>query len=533
MVDVSQAFRQAVVADSRRTVARAVVKIISPDIVYGAVKFSGAAPFAIPEQIRDQVMTLSHPYATLERNLWLLDGSQDILEPGKVQGDQGWASSPVSDAAGAFTDNPWVELPFSGVSILQACSVAFGVGLGYGVPTDFTVAVMAGETVGWSQTVTGNTDATRYFTGFAVENPTSIRIFIADTSFPSRRGRVAEVIPGIFEEWTNNEIVSVAIKQQGDPSCATLPYGTMTLVMDNSNRRFDPGAKAGLFQSLEDRQGIKLYMGVRLPDGTDELAPLGVYYQFQGGWRTGANALSMTWNMVDIIGLVTARSFVPPDTLPTTLKGWVEAIVGQLGVNFSQRYTVDPSLANLSLTANDPEDIAGIKCGDLLRYACMAAGAWPRAGNDTGDLLVEPVGSGGGDLTLDNLTAYPSIQANNDLAAVNVTVYDGTSGQKRPVVTVPGSQPGSSQNLNVQNPFVHTQAQARAVAALILQAYGGNKVTTSGRGDPSSEIGDLDTVQINPSTSVQGRRIYQTLNLQNGILSGCQSNFLVPVISPK
>lgn len=525
MVDVSQAFKQAVVADSRRTVAKAVVEILDPDVVYGAVNDSGAAPFAIPDQLKDRVMELSHPYATLERNLWALDGSYDILDPGGIQGNQGWASGALSGPDGLFEADPWVEITFSGVSILQACSVIFGSGPNYGPPVEFTVAVMIGETVGWSQRVTGNIEPSRYFTGFTVQNPTGIRITFHRTSIPYRRVRVAEIIAGIYEEWTNDGLVSVAIKQQGDPSCTTLPYGTMSLVMDNTNRRFDPASKDGIFQSLEERQGIKMYIGVRLPNGTDELAPMGVYYQFQGGWRTGSNAMSMNWSMVDIIGLVTARSFVAPSPLPTTLKGWVEAIVSQLGVNFTTRCAVDPAVADTPITVNRAEDIEGLKCGDLLRYACMAAGAWPRASNDTGDLLVEPVGVAGSELTLDNLTAYPSIQANNDLAAINVTIFDGTSPQQ--VLTVPGTQPSSSSNLNIQNPFIHSQAAAKAAASIILAAYGGNKITTTGRGDASSEIGDLDTVQVNQGTTVQGRRIYQTLNIQNGILNGCQSNFLV------
>lgn len=526
MVEVSQAFREAVVADSRRTVAKAVVEIISPDIVYGAVADSGAAATALPEQLRDKVMISSYPYATLEVNRWALDGSMHILDLGHVQGDQGWHSASVSGADGVFSSDPWVELQFTGVTILQACSIVFGDGVLDGIPTDFTVAVMSGAAAAWSKTITSNTQRTVSLSGFTVNKPTGIRVTVHATSLPYRRVRVTEIIAGIYEEWTNDDLVSISLKQQGDPSCASLPYGTLSLTMDNSTRRFDPGAKAGVFQSLEDRQGIKMYLGVRLSGGVDELAPVGIYYQFQGGWRTGANDLSMTWNLVDIIGLLAARPFAAPATLPTTLGGWVAAIVGQLGVNFAARATVDPAIAGTALTVNAPEDVDKMRCGDLLRFACMVAGAWPRADNATGNLLVEPMQTGGGSVTLDNLSSYPSIQANNDVASIAVTIYNGTS--PLPVVTVPGNQPSSSLSLSIQNPFIHTEAAARSAAALILSAYGGNRIVTSGRGDPSAEIGDLDSVEINRQQSVQGRRIYQTLNIQNGIMSSCQSTFLAP-----
>lgn len=526
MVSMSPAYQAAVVADSRRTVVRAVVEIISPDIVYGTATGSDAAPISIPEQLHDKVMSLSYPYASFELNRWLLDGSMHLLKPGQLQGQQGWVSAAVCGNDGAFTGEVFVQQPLEGVTILQACSVAFGDGPLDGLPTDYTVSVMTGSAAAWSQRVTGPSPRIRAFVGFTVNNPTGIRVTFHHWSLPFRRARVAEIIPGIYEEWDNDVVTAVSIKQQGDPSCVALPYGTMALTMDNSDRRFDPGAKAGIFKSLEDRQGIKVYLGVRLPDGGAELAPVGVYYQFQNGWRTGANGLSMTWNMVDIIGLVSGRTYTAPATLPTTLEGWLVSICGQLGVNFAARYSAAASVANKPVIANKREDVDQKKCGDLIRYACMAAGAWARAGNDGGDLLAEPVGSGGGALTLDNLTAYPSIQANADVARIDINVYP-SSGDPY-LYSVEGTQASSPTTLSINNPFIHTTAQADTAAALILAGYGGNKVTAAGRGDPSTEIGDLDTVQLNPERSVQGRRIYQTLNVANGILSNCQSNFLVP-----
>lgn len=525
MLNASPAFREAVVADSRRVVARAVVEVISPDIVEGTPTSAAAAPFAQLSQLTDKVFAQSHPYATLEINAWPLDSSRDIYGNGSLQGQQAFTSAAASDDDGTYQSSPWVEVPFSGVSILQACAVFFESDPLYGLPSNFTVQVLSGETVGWSETVSGNAKKSVSFTGFTVHDPTALRVIFHASGIPGRMARVSDVVLGIYETWDNDDLVSVDIKQQGDPSCVSLPYGTMTIAMDNSAHRFDPGQPGGLIASLEDRQGIRMSMGVRLPDGTDELLPVGIYYQYQGGWKTGAASLSMTWNMVDIIGLLTDRTFNLPPSLPTTLKGWVEAIVAQLGVNFVGKYTVVPSVANTAVTANSAEDITGLSCGDILRYACMIAGAWPRAGNQTGDLVVEPVSNLGTTITLDNLTAYPQIAANKDMASVTVTIFDGS--EKPPVYTAAGRE-SSSQNLTVNNPFVHTQTQAKAVAEQILSWYGGQKISTTGRGDPSSEIGDWDTVELNPQATTQGRRIYQTLNISGGILAGCKSQFLVP-----
>ena len=56
--------------------------------------------------------------------------------------------------------------------------------------------------------------------------------------------------------------------------------------MDNQNRRFDPRTKDGIFLMLEDRQGIELYMGPLLPDGTVDYKPLGTFFQANGRTET-------------------------------------------------------------------------------------------------------------------------------------------------------------------------------------------------------------------------------------------------------
>ena len=126
VIQSSEAFQAAVTADSRRVLLRAVIEIIDPDITYQASTFSGEAPFSQAAQIYDKDMEISPAYATLERNRWLLDGTFQIFADNyQGAGQQGWASDVLSGDDGAFSEPPWVQLNFSNVSILQACSVYF------------------------------------------------------------------------------------------------------------------------------------------------------------------------------------------------------------------------------------------------------------------------------------------------------------------------------------------------------------------------------------------------------------------------
>ena len=522
MIQSSEAYRAAVTGDSRRMLLRAVIDIIDPDITYTTPTSSGQAPFSQPGQLYDKEMEISPNYATLERNRWLLDGFF-LIYPDNYQGSgqQGFAGDVLSGDDGTFTDPPWVQLNFSNVSILQACSVYFPGADFDGVPDTFTVEVIQGGTAYFTQTVTGNREEWAAFDGFTVQNPDCIKITVSKWSLPGRRMRIPEIIPGLYEAWTGDMIAAFTVTQQANFACLALPYGTCTLSMDNLDRRFEPRSKDGVFQSIEERQGITVSIGPQLPDGTAEYKQVGVYYQAAGGWTTGDNGLTMTWDLVDIVGLIADREYIPPSRLPTTLGAWVGSIVAQLGTNFANRYTVDPNYSGQALTCA-LADVQGQKCGQILMWACMATGTFPRADNSTGNLAVEPFWSQGNKLDLDNLNTYPIMKANGDLGSIIFTLNDGNQTQ----YVVGGTSAASPDTVSVQNPFIKTQAQALTAARMILSTYGGNQLETTGRGDPSSEIGDVDTVWLNESSATTGRRMSQTLQFSEGVLRDCQSIIL-------
>lgn len=466
MIENSAAYEEAIVGDVRRILLRAIVDIIDPDIIYGTVESSGAAAVCDPGQIHDKQFDLAPPYAALERNRWILDGQFDIFpDSGQaLAGQAGFIGDVLSGDGGTFSPAVWVEEQFSNVSILQACSIYFPTAEWDGYPVDFTVEVKQGGTAYYTKTVTGNTESRISLDGFTVNNPDAIRVTVTKWSLPSRRLRVVEIVPGIYEEWTGDMIASYTMKHQGDMSCITLPYGTCSIRMDNTSRRFEPRTKNGVFQSIEERQGMDISLGCRLPDGTDEYIRAGMMYQYSGGWKTGDNGLTIQWDLVDIIGLLASREYVPPSALPDTLGSWVESIVAQLGTNFENRCTIDPGYAGVSLTVRDPSDVAGMTCGDLLRYVCMASGTWPRADAETGYLAVEPLWNQGHKITLDNLVNYPVIKANKDVAALIFTLNDGENTQ----YVVSGNSTASSETQSIQNPFIKTEAQALAAAKRVL-----------------------------------------------------------------
>ena len=64
--------------------------------------------------------------------------------------------------------------------------------------------------------------------------------------------------------------------------------------------------------------------------------------------------------------------------------------------------------------------------------------------------------------------------------------------------------------------------EAQAKLGEILSCYGGNIFETNGRGDPSSEIGDVDVMWLDESTAATARRMMQSFPIRDGVLQGAQ-----------
>ena len=528
MLKVTDAYREAITAERRQMRLQAVLDLVSPDIVYGEVTAPAATAYSRAAQIHDKDIHGPARLATLEHNRWCLDGSWGLAPDTatEIPGDTelGYSSQGLSGEGGSFAAAQALQLDFTGVSRLQTASIHFSELPGDGAAEDFTVEILDGPSVLHSETITGNGERVVVLDGFDVASPTAIRVNVSKWAMPQRRIRVIEIVPGLLEEWGNDEVAGLDLTQQVDVSCCSLPYGTAILTIDNASRRFEPRSKDGIFESIEERQGIPVRLGPVLPDGSTEYKQLGIFYQYSGGWRTGDNGLTIEWTLVDILGLLSRRPFLVPDsgTLPGTLDGWIAACVGQLGVNFSRRYRIHEGYGDKAVTAA-LASIQGRSCGDILRMACMAAGCYPFADAATGDLAAEPMWASGNRVTLDNLSDYPVMRANDDIAYVQIKIYG--EGETT-VAKFSGTSAASNNTVAIDNPFIHTRDQALAAARAIISTYGGNRIQLSGRGDPASECGDVDSVQLSESAATSARRIEQKFTFRGGVLADLPSVLL-------
>lgn len=514
MLKPSDAANRALTARRRQMTARATFDLRDPDAVVTGAQTNTNGKYSQIVQVYDAITEQNDlKIGTLEKDRMQLDGSW-ALPPGNpadlAEEQMGWWCGTVSGADCGFTEPyPYVEITFTGLSVLQVFTLWFSQNVydGYGVA--FRLDVYSADTLAYTRTVTENTEYKVVLDKFAVYDPTRVRVTVMRWSRPYCYPRITDMFLGLFEQWTGREIASLDVLTESTFTGLKLPYSTCDLRVYNLNHRFDPYAPDSIFQSIEERQAIPIDWGVCLPGGKIEWIPGGWYYQQSGGWEI--KGLTVKWSLVDIIGMLVKRNYNPPEVLPTTLSGWVASIVACLGVNLAERYVVDDDVKDLELTA-EVEDVQDKTCGEVLRFACQATATWAHQDFATGFLHVSKRGyEAGANITGSNMPSWPVMEANDEIADITFKLDEGE-------VTFPGTNTESDTSLTINNPFVHTTDDARRVVSNVLSQYGGRKFTIRSRGNPASETGDIDTVATAFGTSISARRYKHQLKLENGVM---------------
>lgn len=519
MIKHSTAYDKAVVGDSRRQYLRAVFDLIDPDMEVTSVTSNSDGEKGLINQIWERGTEESDfKGLTLEYNRWALDGTWDIIpdDPTEQPGQIGWMSKAMSDSVGKFAEPyPYVEIVFSNVEILQAVTFMFSQKEYNGFPTHFRFQVYSGDNIPYDKEVAGNESQTLIIDKFKVENPTKIRLSIMEWSDPFRYARVPRILLGLYETWDNRVIKSVDIYTEVTFSGLKIPYSTCTIVVENKDHRFDPYEPNSIFTSIEERQAITVEVGMRLEDGSVEWLPGGTYFQQSEGWKL--KDLTIQWDLLDIIGQLTKRKFIAPATLPTTLSAWLTSLMASLGNNFSSNFIVDDDVSSATVTTT-ADKIEGKTCGEILRFLCMVTNTWPHQDFETGYLRVGKLyQTEGNRITLDNMNDFPEMSANSDVADITFKLDEDNE------VTFPGNNTNSETSLSIDNPFIHTEQDAKNALSSVLFEYGGRSFQVNHRGNPSSECGDIQSFDTQFNSVLSARLYKQQLKFDNGVMRNVPS----------
>lgn len=245
------------------------------------------------------------PYATLETNQWLLDGSREIV-PDSNYGEAGYVGETMCDANKTYSANPIVTVNFGSVhpNLLQGITIRWSEFLGE-YATDFIVTVYNGDTIVAQQTVANNTTVTSVVT-MDISNYNRIAVEVVKWSIAYRRARIEEIFVGIYKVFSKTNIFSYDCTQTVDPISAELPKAEVSFSIDNVDETYNPYNNEGLSKYLMERQEINVKYGYKLDSGVEWISG-GKYYISE--WDAKQNGMSADFKARDLLEFMTGTYY--------------------------------------------------------------------------------------------------------------------------------------------------------------------------------------------------------------------------------
>lgn len=428
--------------------------------------------FSEAEKITSALDKEPEKYATLEHNLWGLDGTFNYFD--ETPTDQGYTTSLLSGADGSFGSVPTITIQFSSVRTMLIPGITITWGNAFDeYATSFRITAYNGSTSVFQESVTDNASpVSQIFT--ALQSYDKIVIEIFAWCLPHRRCRVAEVFLGIREIYTKSNLLSYDHTESADLLSASLPKNEVVFSLDNSTGRWNPSNPSGAEQFLIERQEIVVKYGMKVGDNVEWIDG-GVLWLSE--WNTPANGLEATFTARDSL---TFANEVYTGIRKGTLYDIATAAFEQMDLpvlpDGTQRFYVGEILKKQSTDFSEEETEYTI--ADVLQMTAHM-GCCVLYQNRSGQARIEPHNETVSDYVINRFRSYahPEISFSKPLKAVEVTYGDN---QK---TTVSVASTGEVQT--VANEFIKNAADAQKVAVRTADVLKGRQ-TISGefRADP-------------------------------------------------
>lgn len=439
-----------------------------------------AIPSATNEEIYSVVTAVlgtdskqsSPHYATLERNLWCLDGTTTILPDGEEFSNAGYVSNAAATGSVTLSLDEVHTTAIPGVTINWSSE--------YGeYPTSFTVTAKNGDTVVAETTVTDNA-SNRSLVYMEIANYDSVTVTVLDWCLPDHRVRIDLFRLGLEITFGKHEILSYSHEQRGCLVSGELPKNSIEFSVDNTDNRWNPQNPNGLEQYLSERQRLTVRYGMDI-DGTIEWINAGVFYLSE--WKAPSNGLEATFVARDIFEFLIDAGGIGAAAYDT-LGGLIEFAVGAY-LPDGAKVVIDPVLRNYSAGY-----VGKTSHAESIQKCANAAGCILRYDRD-GTLHVEPLKKEYADYMIAAELTYthPEVELSKPLKSVAVLYKDSEDDPY--VLTV--SSVGEQQT--VENDYITSQEQAAYVAEFVRDALEPRKMISGEfRADPRLDLFDIISV---------------------------------------
>lgn len=248
--------------------------------------------FSDLDNIKETTIPQSKNYATLEKNFWLLNDSQPIY--GSEELEQTYVSSYMSDKNCLFSDKACITLTSSVYLTTLGLTMVFdSIDKNYAKKLKVKAYRDSTMIMDKDYTLSSYSDRLIFADNEELVRWNKIEIYFIESSLPYRRIRVNQLLFGIMETYTDENLTSAESKEKTTMINSELPTHTFKFTIDNMNKLFNPDNPQGWYRYILQQQPISYEWGYQLDDGTIEWI-LGGKMLLTGSVEVGENQVSFS-----------------------------------------------------------------------------------------------------------------------------------------------------------------------------------------------------------------------------------------------
>ncbi len=257
--------------------------------------------FSNIQNIKNTKIIQDKNYATLEKNFWILDGSQPLYGDENIE--QTYVSSYMSNANCKFSKEACIIAKSEKYLTTLGLSMVFD-SINENYVKKLNIKAYRDNVIIMDKDYTADNYNDKFI--FADNEElvrwNKIEISFIESSLPYRRIRVNQLLFGIVETYTDDNILSARSKEKTTMTNAELPVHTFEFKLDNSNKLFNPDNPKGWYRYILQQQPISYEWGYQLDDGTIEWI-LGGKMLLTGSVDVGEN--DVTFSSTSLINYLT------------------------------------------------------------------------------------------------------------------------------------------------------------------------------------------------------------------------------------
>ena len=485
------------------TVQFELIDVDAAEVASASAKVAGAE-FTDIAQTHDEITQNSLKLATLEPELWRLDGTWVLPSKERTNGETGWWSSNYSDESGNFTNAPILTFTFAAPQSSDGFTLVFDT-KAKEYAKSFTVKTYnaAGEVISQA-VITDNSEVIR-MVDCPSENYSKVEINFIQTAKPYRRVRVTEVVFGYLQQFTKDKITSMKITWESALYMQNLPTNKLSVTIDNSDRAYNVLNPQGIYKFLQTGQGINTMLSVN-----EESVNMGRYY-FQSA-TANDDALTATITAYDRLYRLDQRKSTIGASGTWTVAEAVAAVIADSGEDIAT--DIPAEIGARIIRKCIPPETTHREALRLIAQAAMTIMYIDRLDRLTAKDI--NFAQSVDELTAHNMTSWGNAKDTGLINKVTVEAADEYSEGAPIIYTASNQQPGEPlQLLEINNPLANSQAVAEWILALAGKR---NQYTITSQGNPARDLADCVSIESVYGTHDKATVIKQEITLSGSLL---------------